>query len=408
LAQIQRGVKSGIMAKSNLHSTFARPIYFGAATRTPIGKFGGSLKKFSAPQLGQLALSEAIRRAPEAATADWVIAGHARQAGAGPNPARQISIFSGVPETVPAFTVNQACASGMTAIISAVEKIALGRAHSIWAGGIESMSNTPYLLPNTRWGLRLGHSLVLDGMVKDGFHCPMADMVMGETVERFLAAELGISRMEQDEFALSSQQRAESAWTQGFFKDETFTIDLGAGKFLSTDEHRRGDSSAASLAKLSPVFDPQTGTITAGNSSGITDGAAFLHVADQTSTHTQAEILDYESIALDPKRMGLGPVQAIQNILQRQQLRVEDLEAVEINEAFAAQVIACQRVLKIPSDRLNSKGGSIAIGHPIGASGARVLVTLLHSLKSKKGALGLASLCVSGGQGIAVLIRSTS
>jgi acetyl-CoA C-acetyltransferase len=388
-------------------SVFNKPIYLGAATRTPIGKFGGSLKKLTVPQLGTLALREALKRAPEAPTPDWVIAGHARQAGAGPNPARQIGIFSGLPDSVPAFTVNQACASGMTAVISAVEKIAMGKAHSIWAGGTESMSNTPYLLTQARWGLRLGHSQVLDGMMRDGFHCPMADMLMGETVERFLAQELGITRHEQDEYALSSQSRADLAWKSGAYKDETFPIEINPGKFFLEDEHRRGDTTLESLGKLLPVFDPKDGTITAGNSSGITDGAAFIHVSSQRHfSHIQAEILDFESVALDPKKMGLGPVQAIQNLLSRHKLSVQDLESVEINEAFAAQVLACQRVLKIPSAKLNPNGGSIAIGHPIGASGARVLVTLLHSLKNKKGALGIAALCVSGGQGTAVLVRN--
>jgi acetyl-CoA C-acetyltransferase len=395
-------------------SVFHRPIYLGAATRTPIGKFGGSLRKFTAPQLGTFALTEALKRAPEAPTPDWVLVGHARQAGAGPNPARQICIFSGLADSVPAFTLNQACASGMTAVFSAVEKIAIGKAHSIWAGGTESMSNTPYLLPQARWGLRLGHSTVLDGMVQDGFHCPMADMVMGETVERFLAIELGITRQEQDEYALSSQIKADLAWKSGAYRDETFSIETGGGKSLapgfspvfSEDEHRRPDTSLTSLAKLTPVFDPKNGTITAGNSSGITDGAAFLHVSDQRLPHAQAEILDFESIALNPKKMGLGPVQAIQNLLSRHKLSIEDLESVEINEAFAAQVLACQRILKIPPGNLNPRGGAIAIGHPIGASGARVLVTLLHTLKGKKGALGIAALCVSGGQGTAVLVRS--
>ncbi|MEO5970019.1 MAG: thiolase family protein [Bdellovibrionia bacterium] len=391
-------------------SVFHRPIYLGAATRTPIGKFGGSLKKFTAPQLGTLALSAALKRAPEAPTPDWVLVGHARQAGAGPNPARQICIFSGLPDSVPALTLNQACASGMTAVFNAMEKIAMGKAHSIWAGGTESMSNTPYLLPQARWGLRLGHSTVLDGMVQDGFHCPMADMVMGETVERFLAQELGITRQEQDEYALSSQTKAELAWKSGAYSEETFSIETGGGKsttpLFSEDEHRRPETTLTSLGRLTPVFDPKNGTITAGNSSGITDGAAFLHVSDQRFSHAQAEILDFESIALDPKKMGLGPIQAIQNLISRHKLSVQDLESVEINEAFAAQVLACQRILKIPPRNLNPRGGAIAIGHPIGASGARVLVTLLHTLKGKKGALGVAALCVSGGQGTAVLVRS--
>jgi acetyl-CoA C-acetyltransferase len=386
---------------------FPKPIYLGAATRTPIGKFGGSLKRFSASQLATLALKEAMSRAPEAASPNWVFLGHARQAGAGPNPARQATIFSGLPDTVPAITFNQACASGLTAVFSAVEKIALGQASSVWAGGVESMSNTPYLLPEQRFGHKMGNMKILDGMVKDGFHCAIADMLMGETVERFIAQEIKVSREEKDTFALHSQQKAEKAWKNGLFKAETFAI-AAEGKLpgLSEDEHRRGDTTLADLAKLKPVFDTKIGSVTAGNSSGITDGAAFLHVSSTRSSHTMAEFVDYETISLDPKLMGIGPIAAVQNLLKRQGLKVTDLEAVEINEAFAAQVIACQRVLKIPEEKVNRNGGSIALGHPIGATGARILTTLLHLLKGKPGALGVATLCVSGGQGVAVLVRS--
>jgi acetyl-CoA C-acetyltransferase len=391
-------------------SAFPKPIFLGAATRTPIGKFGGSLKRFSAPELAALALKEAIKRAPSAKDPDWVILGHARQAGCGPNPARQVAIFSGLSEQTPAMTVNLACASGLMSVISAIEKIALGRADSIWAGGTESMTNTPYLLPDARWGHRLGHTKVLDGMVQDGFHCPMSDMLMGETVERFLAQELGISREEQDAFALDSQKKADLAWKSGAFNAETFEIPA-AGKTpglpgFKEDEHRKGDVTAAGLAKLAPVFDPKSGTVTAGNSSGITDGAAFLHVSSKRHDHAMAEVIDFEVIALDPKRMGLGPIAAVQNLLKRQQLDVSRIDAVELNEAFAAQVIACQRSLRIPAERLNRKGGAIALGHPIGATGTRILTTLLHTLQGNRGALGIATLCVSGGHGVALLVRS--
>jgi acetyl-CoA C-acetyltransferase len=386
---------------------FPKPIYLGAATRTPIGKFGGSLKRFSAPQLATLALKEALSRAPDAASPNWVFLGHARQAGAGPNPARQAAIFSGLSESIPAITYNQACASGLTAVFAAVEKIALGQASSVWAGGVESMSNTPYLLPDQRWGHKMGNMKILDAMVKDGFHCALADMLMGETVERFIAQEMKISREEQDEFALASQQKAEKAWKNGLFKDETFAIPAeGKNPGLTEDEHRRGDTTLAELAKLKPVFDTKIGSVTAGNSSGITDGAAFLHVSSTKGVHAMAEFVDYETVSIDPKLMGIAPIGAVQNLLKRQGLKVTDLEAVEINEAFAAQVIACQRELKIPEERVNRNGGSIAIGHPIGATGARILTTLLHQLKGKPGALGVATLCVSGGQGVAVLVRS--
>lgn len=388
-------------------SVFPKPIYIGAATRSPIGKFGGTLKRFAAPKLAALTLMEAIKRAPEALAPEWVFLGHARQAGAGPNPARQATIFSGLPETIPAITVNQACASGLTAVFAGMEKIALGKTNSVWSGGVESMSNTPYFLPQIRWGQRMGHAKVLDGMTQDGFLCPMADMLMGETVERFIAKELGISRGDQDSYALRSQQKADAAWKSGVFLDETFEIP-GEGKnpALREDEHRRGDTTMASLGKLAPVFDPADGTITAGNASGITDGAAFLHLSSRKASHAMAEILDYETVAIDPRRMGLAPIPAVQNLLKRQKLSISDIEIIEINEAFAAQVLACQAELKIPEEKLNPRGGSIAIGHPIGASGARVLVTLLHQLKTKPGALGLATLCVSGGQGVSILLKS--
>lgn len=388
-------------------SAFAKPLYLGAATRSPIGKFGGTLKRFTAPGLAALTLKEARNRASEAPLPDFVLMGHARQAGTGPNTARQATIFSGLPNEIPAITINQACASGMASIILAAEKVALGRARSIWAGGVESMSNTPYLVMQARWGQKLGHMQLTDAMYKDGFHCPMADMVMGETVERFIAQELGIGRKEQDEFALRSQKLADAAWKAGHFLPETFEIP-GEGRTpaLREDEHRRGDSTLEALGKLAPSFDPKTGTITAGNASGITDGAAFVHVSNEKLPHAQAELIDFETIALDPRRMGLGPVPAIQNLLKRQGLTVNDMEAVEINEAFAAQVIGCQRSLKIPEEKLNPRGGSIAIGHPIGASGCRITVTLMHELKGKSGAMGLASLCVSGGMGVALLVKS--
>ncbi|MBI4405890.1 MAG: thiolase family protein [Deltaproteobacteria bacterium] len=391
----------------SVKSVFPKPIYLGAATRSPIGKFGGTLKRFSAPRLATLALKEAVSRAPGAAAPDLVVLGHARQAGARPNPARQATIFAGFTDTTPAFTVNQACASGLCSIFMGLDQIALGRARSVWAGGVESMSNTPYFLLEARWGYRMGHGQLVDGMYHDGFMCPMANMVMGETVDKYLAHELNISRLEQDAYALESQKRATVAWKEGFFKSETFEIPAD-GKFLALreDEHYRKDATLEQLAKLPPVFDPKSGTVTAGNSSGITDGAAFVHLSDTRYDHAQAEVLDYEMVALDPRRMGLGPVPAMKKLLERHRLQVTDLEAVELNEAFAAQVLACQRELKIPADRLNAWGGGIALGHPIGSTGTRITVTLIHRLRGKKGALGAATLCVSGGQGVALLLRS--
>ncbi len=399
------------MAK--IHSAFPKPIFLASSTRTPIGKFGGSLKRFSAGELAAITLKECVRRAAQtegtesAEKADFVFLGHARQAGARPNPARQATIFSGLSETIPAITFNQACASGMAAIISGAEKLSLGRATSIYAGGVESMSNTPYFLMQGRWGLRMGNTEIMDGMTQDGFLCPMAKMLMGATVDTFLAKELNISRTEQDEYALQSQMRAENAWKTGLFSNETFEI-TGDEKNpgLKEDEHRRGSTTLESLKKLPPVFDKESGTVTAGNSSGITDGAAFFRMTSVQDSSSELELLDYEMVALDPKRMGLGPVESTRRILLRQGLTIQDIEAIELNEAFAAQVIACNRELKISNDRLNIRGGSIAIGHPIGATGARILVTLSHILRGKPGALGLATLCVSGGQGVAILVRS--
>jgi acetyl-CoA C-acetyltransferase len=388
-----------------LLSEFSRPVYLSSSVRTPIGKFGGTLKRFSAPELACLALKECLRRSGNAPSADWVFLGHARQAGAGPNPARQIAVLSGLGESVPAVTLNQACASGLTAVFAAAEKVGWGRAERVFAGGVESMSNTPYYLMQARWGQRLGHSKVVDGMTQDGFQCVLAGKLMGETVEEFIAKERNISRSDQDAFALLSQNRAEEAWARGNFGHEVFEI-VGDGKQpgLATDEHRRSGTTLESLSRLSPVFDSGTGSLTAGNSSGIADGAAFVEVSSQ-SEKAEAEIVGIETVALDPKRMGLGPIPAITQLLKRHQLAIQDIEAFEINEAFAAQLLACQSDLKIPMEKLNAWGGAIALGHPIGASGTRVLVTLLSRLRNQKGALGVASLCVSGGQGVAVLVR---
>jgi len=385
-----------------LKSKFLRGVFIHQAIRTPIAKFGGGFAKVSAPRLAADLLKEGVKR--QQREPDRVIMGHARQAGAGPNPARQATCFSGLSDSIPAWTINQACASGMAAISQACDQIALGRAEHIWAGGVEAMSQTPYLLPQTRWGQKLGNQPLLDGMYQDGFHCPMADMVMGATVEQ-LAKEQGISRAEQDAFALHSQQKTQEALERGFFDTEIIPIHNGK-ELIQKDEHPRSGSTLEGLQKLKPVFDLESGSITAGNSSGITDGAVWLELSTDPS-NAIAEIIDYQTTALDPMYMGLGPVSATTELLKRNSLKIEDIDFVELNEAFAAQVIACQRHLKFPEDKVNVHGGAIALGHPIGATGARILSTLAHTLNAKSGELGIATLCVSGGMGFSVLIRTS-
>ncbi len=395
---------------SKIKTALAKPLFINTALRTPIGKFGGSLLPLSAGELAAACLKETVSKNQSATKApiDFVLMGHARQAGCGPNTARQASIFSGLPDTTPATTVNHACASGMVAVIHACEKILLGRAQKIFAGGVESMSNTPYLSLQTRWGHKMGNMPFEDGMYRDGFHCPMADMVMGATVENFIVPLKKITREEQDKFSLRSQQKAAAAEKSGYFTDERIVLKHSKLKApFSSDEHARPQSTIESLQKLPPVFDSKNGTITAGNASGITDGAAFLEISSEQFPHSLAEILDWEYAALDPKLMGLGPVPVIERLLKRHNLQTQDIDVFEINEAFAAQAIACQKELKIHDDQLNPLGGAIALGHPIGCTGARILCTLTHQLKRLgKGKIGIASLCVSGGQGVGVLLRS--
>lgn len=380
-----------------------------SAVRTPIGKFGGGLAKKTAVELATVAVVEALRRAgvpPEAV--DSVIVGQARQAGNGPNPARQVSIAAGIPESATAWTLNQACASGLASIDQAHKALLLGDAEVVVAAGMESMSRVPYLLENARWGLRLGHDQLTDGMYKDGLFCPMSGVVMGETVET-LVDELGISREEQDEYAAATQQRCQAAREAGRFVDEIVPVTVKKGQILSTDEHPRDNVTTEGLAGMSPVYKlaSRTGTITAANASGITDGASALVLATKAKADAMGwtTFATYEggaTVGLQPQRMGLGPVYAVEALLKkRPDLTLESFDLVELNEAFAAQVLACLRSLPISPEKLNVNGGSIALGHPIGCSGNRIAVTLLHELKRRGGGRGLASLCVSGGLGIA-------
>ena len=386
--------------------------YILSGVRTPIGKFGESLASLTAADMGVVAAKAAMERAgiqPE--QVEETIFGNARQAGGGPNPARQISIRSGVPQEVPAFTVNKACASGMKSIALAYQAILLGDASCILAGGAESMSRVPYYL-EARWGYRLGNQDLVDGMYRDGFFCPMAKMVMGETAE-VLAEHYKISRDEQDEYALTSQTRTGRAIAAGRFDAELVPVTIEGKKGATTfgrDEHPFSDASIEKLSKLSPVFS-KTGTVTAGNSSGITDGAAAVIVASEhfvkkNNLKPLARISAVTSAGVDPRTMGIGPVPALRKLEEKHNLRLQDFGLIELNEAFAAQVIACDRELNLNRDRLNVNGGAIAIGHPIGCTGTRITVTLLHEMLKRNTRRGVATLCVSGGMGMALALES--
>jgi acetyl-CoA C-acetyltransferase len=388
-------------------------VYILSGVRTPIGKFGGSLASLTAADMGVVAAKTAMERAGvQPSQIHETIFGNARQAGGGPNVARQISVRSGVPEEVPAFTVNKACASGMKAIALAYQAIVLGDASCILAGGTESMSRLPYYLDGARWGYRLGHQELVDGMYRDGFFCPLAKMVMGETAE-VLAEQYKISRDEQDEYALMSQTRAARAIAAGRFETEIVPVTIEGKKGATTfsrDEHPFPDASQEKLAKLPPVF-AKTGTITAGNSSGITDGAGAVVVASeyfvkQNNLKPLARIAAVTSAGVDPRTMGIGPVPALRKLEDKHNLRLHDFGLIELNEAFAAQVLACDRVLNLNRERLNVNGGAIALGHPIGCTGTRIAVTLLHEMLKRNTKRGLATLCVSGGMGVALALES--
>jgi acetyl-CoA C-acetyltransferase len=389
-----------------------KPVFLAGAVRTPIGRFGGSLKDWTAADLGVAAAKESLRRANlQPDQIEDSIWGCARQAGGGPNVARQITFRAGGPETVPAFTVNQACGSGLRAITLAAEKIMLGRANIVLAGGAESMSRVPYFAEGARWGARMGHVDLTDGMYRDGFNDPLSGMVMGETAEE-LAKRYEIARDEQDEYALRSQQRAAAAIDTGKFDQEIVPLQLKTRKgevTFARDEHPRANTTADDLKKLAPVFSKE-GTITAGNSSGITDGAAAVVVISEealksSAAEPMARIVDYEIVGVAPEIMGIGPVPATRALLERQKLLLSDVDLIELNEAFAAQVIACDRELQFDSEKLNVNGGAIALGHPIGCTGVRITTTLLHEMQKRNAKRGVATLCISGGMGISLLLE---
>lgn len=384
-------------------------VYLVSPLRTPIGRYGGGLASLSAADLGVHAVKAVLDQTgvdPKAVTE--AIIGCARQAGGGPNVARQISYRAGLGERVPAMTVNMACGSGLRAIDLAFRAVRDGDADAMIVGGTESMSRVPYLLASARWGSKMGNQEVTDGMYKDGFFCPIADMLMGETAER-LAEIHSISRDEQDEFALRSQQRATKAQAEGWFDSQIVPIEVRQGKNVATiakDEHPRADSSMEGLRKLPPVFKKKDGTVTAGNSSGITDGAAAALVCSEAmlkdlKVKPLARILGLAAAGVDPKIMGIGVVPSTRALLKRLDMKLDDFGLIEANEAFAAQVLACDRELHFDPAKLNVNGGSIALGHPIGATGMRISVTLVHEMKRRNVRYGLATLCISGGMGMA-------
>ena len=398
-----------------------RDVVILGAARTPIGKYGGALRTVHPAELGAVAARAALTQAGlAAAELDDILVGHGRQAGSGPNPARQVGHRAGIPHTVPAQTINKACASGLQAVATGVQSILLDEATFVLAGGIESMSRMPYLIDSedARWGHRMGHFSLVDAMYRDGFQCPLSGLVMGETAE-VLARQYGVTRDESDCYSLESQRRAEVAIAEGRFTREIASVTLtdtkGRTVVVDRDEHPRAGTTLDSLKKLPPVFgavDGHPGIITAGSSSGITDGGAALvlgsrEVSEARGFKPRARILGWASAGVDPRLMGIGPVPAVRKLFDRLGLGLEDFDLVELNEAFAAQVLAVLRDIPIARDRLNVNGGAIALGHPIGCTGARILVTLLHELERRDLTRGLATLCVSGGMGMAVAIERT-
>jgi acetyl-CoA C-acetyltransferase len=385
-----------------------------SACRTPIGSFGGQFKDVSAAELGATAIREAVARAHvQPRDVGDVIMGCVLQAGAGMNVARQAALSAGIPVEVPAETINRVCGSGLQAVIHAAEAIAVGFSDTVVAGGTESMSNAPYLLKGARWGYRLGHGEAVDAMLAEGLTCAINSCHMGITAEE-VAARYGISRADQDAFALESQQRAARAVGDGSFAAEIVAVAVpqkkGEPRQIATDEYPRADTTLDKLSALRPAF-KKDGSVTAGNASGINDGAAALVVASADRAKAAgvpplARIVSYATAGVDPMIMGMGPVPAVRLALDRAGLAADRVDLFELNEAFAAQSLAVVRELRLDPARVNVHGGAIALGHPIGASGARVLTTLVHALRARKLRYGIASLCIGGGMGIAMVVEA--
>jgi acetyl-CoA C-acetyltransferase len=387
--------------------------YILSAVRTPIGRFLGELSELPATKLGALAVAESIKRAnvsPEAV--DEVILGNVVQAGVGQAPARQAALGAGLPDSIAAVTVNKVCGSGLKAVMLAAQAIKAGDAHVIVAGGMESMSRAPFLLPNVRGGYKYGDQKAVDALVHDGLWCAFENWHMGEAAEH-IAARCSVSRADQDRFAVQSHQRAAVAWGKDAFANEILSVTVGSGsraKTISRDEGIRPDSTIESMSKLRPAF-RNDGSVTAGNASQLSDGAASVVVAsrqatDKANAKPLARIVSYATSGVHPKDIFIAPVQAVHMAIAKAGLRVSDIDLFELNEAFAAQAVACNKGLEIDATRVNVNGGAIALGHPIGASGCRILVTLLHVLQQRGLKRGVASLCLGGGNAVAMVVES--
>jgi acetyl-CoA C-acetyltransferase len=385
-----------------------------SALRTPVGSFGGQFKDVAATELGAHAVRAALERAEIAGEeVDEVVLGCVLTAGLGQNPARQAAIGAGIPKEVPATTINMVCGSGLKAVAIASQMIRAGDVEIVVAGGMENMTRAPYLMPSGRFGARMGDAELIDSMVHDGLWDAFNDIHMGITAEN-LAEQYGISREEQDGFAADSQQKAERAVAEGIFVDEIVPIDVpakGGTRTVDSDEHPRAGTTAGALAKLRTAFRRDGGTVTAGNASGVNDGAAAIVVmsagkANERGLRTFGTVESYASVGVEPKIMGIGPVPAVRKALARAGLQLGDIDLFELNEAFAAQSLAVLRELEIDPERINPHGGAIALGHPIGASGGRILVTLVHEMRRRNSGRGLATLCIGGGQGQAAIIRN--
>jgi acetyl-CoA C-acetyltransferase len=385
-----------------------------SALRTPVGSFGGQFKDIAATELGACAVRAALERAELAgADVDEVVLGCVLTAGLGQNPARQVAIGAGIPKEVPATTINMVCGSGLKAVAIASQMIRAGDVHVVVAGGMENMTRAPYLMPAARFGARTGDVQLIDSMVHDGLWDAFNDIHMGITAEN-LAEQYGISREEQDEFAADSQHKAERAVAEGIFREETVPVEVpvkGGTRIVDSDEAPRAGTTADALAKLRTAFRRDGGTVTAGNASGINDGASAIVLMSATTAksrglRTFGTVESYASVGVEPKIMGIGPVPAVRKALARAGLELGDIDLFELNEAFAAQSLAVLRELDIDPELINPRGGAIALGHPIGASGGRILVTLLHEMRRRDSHRGLATLCVGGGQGQAAIIRN--